>query len=71
MKKLVCWRLAISFEWDSRKEKTNRAKHGVGFAEACTVFEDRLAKIFSDSEHSALETRENTKAEKKDYEEAG
>jgi uncharacterized DUF497 family protein len=50
--------LAISFEWDSRKEKANRNKHGVSFAEACTVFDDRLAKIFPDSEHSQHETRE-------------
>ncbi len=50
--------LVIGFEWDPRNEKTNRLKHGAGFAEACTVFDDGLAKIFPDVDHSETETRE-------------
>lgn len=50
--------MAISFIWDSRKEQTNRRKHGVSFAEARTVFTDLAAKIFPDVEHSDNEVRE-------------
>ena len=50
--------MAISFEWDPRKEKSNRRKHGVGFAEATTVFDDPLARIFPDGAHSEHEERE-------------
>jgi uncharacterized DUF497 family protein len=50
--------LAVVFEWDSRKEKTNRRKHGVSFAEASSVFDDSLAKIFYDYGHSGIEVRE-------------
>jgi len=50
--------MATAFDWDSRKERTNRLKHGVSFAEARTVFDDRLAKIFQDSDHSEVESRE-------------
>ncbi len=56
--KLICWRLALAFEWDSRKERTNERKHGTSFAEARTVFDDSLAKIFHDSGHSDVEVRE-------------
>ena len=31
-----------AFEWDPRKGSANRRKHGVGFAEAGTVFDDRF-----------------------------
>ena len=50
--------LAIEFEWDPGKEATNRRKHHVSFAEASTVFDDSLAKIFFDSGHSQNEARE-------------
>src|ERR1035441_10049227 len=33
----------IAFEWDQRKDSANRRKHGVGFAEASTVFDDPLS----------------------------
>ena len=46
------------FEWDRRKASANRAKHGVTFEEAMTVFPDRLARIFDDPDHSRRETRE-------------
>jgi hypothetical protein len=48
----------MSFEWDPRKAAANRKKHGVSFEEALTVFGDRLACIFDDSDQSAPEARE-------------
>jgi uncharacterized DUF497 family protein len=38
----------IAFEWDRRKESANRRKHGVGFAEASTVFDDPLSLTIPD-----------------------
>lgn len=46
------------FEWDSRKAIVNNGKHGVSFDEASTVFDDPLAFIFDDEEHSITEIRE-------------
>lgn len=48
----------MRFEWDEAKERTNRRKHGVNFAEAKTVFDDSLAFIFDDERHSIGERRE-------------
>jgi len=42
----------MQFEWDKEKAESNFKKHGVSFEEAETVFEDSLAKIFDDEEHS-------------------
>jgi uncharacterized DUF497 family protein len=50
--------MALQFEWDARKAKSNRAKHGISFEEAITVFADSLARIFEDPEHSEGEPRE-------------
>lgn len=50
--------MLLVFEWDAKKARTNRRKHGVSFDEACTVFEDPLAAIFADEDHSAGEPRE-------------
>lgn len=47
----------MQFEWDLRKDVSNRRKHGVGFREAATVFGDPLATTFPDSDHSAFEER--------------
>lgn len=47
----------MQFEWDRRKETSNRRKHGVGFREAATVFGDPLATTFPDIDHSAFEDR--------------
>ncbi|MBX3303769.1 MAG: BrnT family toxin [Nitrospira sp.] len=30
----------MTYEWDPRKAKANRQKHGVPFEEAATVFQD-------------------------------
>ena len=47
----------MQFEWDRRKETSNRRKHRVGFREAATVFGDPLAVTFPDIDHSAFEDR--------------
>ncbi len=46
------------FEWDRRKAAINISKHGTSFDEASTVFDDPLAAIFDDEEHSDKEQRE-------------
>ncbi|MEP7235126.1 MAG: BrnT family toxin [Ignavibacteriota bacterium] len=48
----------MRFEWDSRKEALNRAKHGVSFDEASTIFDNFEALIFDDPKHSIAERRE-------------
>jgi len=48
----------VEFEWDGAKAASNLDKHGVGFEEALTVFDDPLATIFDDEEHSNREPRE-------------
>ena len=48
MKKLI-------FEWDSRKNASNKRKHGVSFEEAQTVFFDEKAIEFDDPDHSIQE----------------
>ena len=49
--------MPIRFEWDSRKERRNQQKHGIGFAEASTVFSDTLSITISDPDHSDDEER--------------
>ena len=48
----------MRFEWDHKKGKSNRRKHGVDFDEAATVFADPLAAVFDDEIHSEDERRE-------------
>jgi hypothetical protein len=50
--------MTIQFEWDRDKAAANLRKHGVSFDEAGTVFNDALARIFDDGDHSADEARE-------------
>jgi len=50
--------MPLVFEWDTRKAKSNQRKHQVSFDEACTVFNDKLARIFPDEGHSNGEERE-------------
>ena len=40
--------MRIRFEWDPRKERRNRQKHGIGFDEASTVFADTLSITIPD-----------------------
>ena len=47
----------MDFEWDEAKHRTNIGKHGVGFAEAPTVFGDPLAVTIPDPAHSVAEQR--------------
>ncbi len=49
--------MPLTFEWDSRKARSNRAKHGVGFEEASTVFGDPPSLTIPDPEHSKIEDR--------------
>ena len=47
----------LLFEWDERKSRANRKKHGVSFEEAQTVFLDEHALRFYDPDHSEEEDR--------------
>ena len=47
----------LIFEWDDRKEKANRKKHGVSFEEARTAFYDEDALVFFDPDHAEDEDR--------------
>ena len=47
----LCYTYGVRFAWDPEKAKTNRAKHGVSFAEAATVFADPLALLLDDEIH--------------------
>ena len=47
----------IDFEWDTRKDFTNRRKHGVAFVEALTVFGDPLSITIPDPNYVVGEER--------------
>jgi uncharacterized DUF497 family protein len=47
----------LRFDWDERKNKANRTKHGVWFEEAQSVFSDPHLRVFQDPEHSEEEER--------------
>ena len=47
----------LRFEWDERKNRRNRAKHGIWFEEAQTAFDDPHGRLFHDPEHSQSEDR--------------
>ncbi len=50
--------MPLGFEWDDDKAVANEQKHGVTFAEVATVFDDPLAAVFADPDHSEDEERE-------------
>ena len=50
--------MPLVFEWNPWKARENQRKHGVSFDEASSVFDDPLAKVFSDDDHSNGEQRE-------------
>lgn len=50
--------LGPTFEWDPAKGAANVLQYGVSFEEATTVFQDPLAKIHDDPDHSATERRD-------------
>ena len=49
--------MALRFLWDPRKAGSNERRHGVGFQEATTVFDDPLSVTIPDPDHSADEQR--------------
>jgi uncharacterized DUF497 family protein len=48
---------SLKFEWDPRKAASNLRKHGVSFEEATSVFDDLLATVYEDPDHSVREKR--------------
>jgi hypothetical protein len=50
----------MDFEWDPQKAASNPKKHKVSFAEAVTVFGDRLSITVPDPDHSVGEDRQIT-----------
>ena len=49
--------MALNFEWDANKAKSNLGKHGISFVEASTVFGDARSLTIPDPIHSELENR--------------
>jgi uncharacterized protein len=47
----------LRFEWDEKKNRSNRKKHGVWFEEAQQVFDDPRALLFPDHNDSQDEER--------------
>ncbi len=50
--------MSLHFEWNKEKAALNIRNHKVSFDEASTVFDDPLARIFDDEDHSINEHRE-------------
>jgi uncharacterized protein len=49
--------MALNFEWDENKARSNIQKHGISFAEATTVFDVPYYLTFDDPLHSVEELR--------------
>ena len=49
--------MSINFEWDEDKAQENLKKHGIGFDEAISVFNDSLSLTIPDIKHSVGEER--------------
>jgi uncharacterized DUF497 family protein len=49
---------APTFEWDPAKAAANAKAHGVSFEEAVTLFQDPMAKVHADPDHSESERRQ-------------
>ncbi|MBW4693310.1 MAG: BrnT family toxin [Lyngbya sp. HA4199-MV5] len=47
----------MTFDWDKNKADSNLSKHGIGFEEAKTIFDDPLYVDFYDPDHSKKEER--------------
>jgi len=47
----------IKFDWDEKKAASNLKKHAVSFEEAQSVFDDDLARLIPDPDHSKDEER--------------
>lgn len=50
--------MTVRLEWNPKKASGNLHKHHISFDEAGTVFNDDLALIFPDEDHSVDEVRE-------------
>jgi uncharacterized DUF497 family protein len=48
---------SLQFDWDDKKNTSNKKKHGVSFEEAQTAFHDPNARLISDPDHSDDEDR--------------
>ena len=48
---------SLKFEWDPKKAASNLRKHSVSFEEATSVFDDLLATVYEDPDHSLREER--------------
>ena len=49
--------MTVEFDWDDLKERSNRAKHGIAFDLASTVFLDERLLTIADLAHSDQEDR--------------
>jgi uncharacterized DUF497 family protein len=49
--------VGLQFEWDEKKAKINKRKHGITFEEATTAFADELSITIDDPLHSEDEDR--------------
>jgi uncharacterized DUF497 family protein len=49
--------MALTFEWDGTKARTNLVKHGISFEEASTVLGDPRSLAIPDPVQSQLEER--------------
>lgn len=49
--------MALSFEWDRRKARTNLRRHRVSFRQAVGAFSDPLSITIADPVHSLYEER--------------
>ena len=49
--------MGLQFEWDEKKAKINKRKHGITFEDASTAFADELSITIDDPEHSEDEDR--------------
>ncbi len=47
----------LAFEWDERKNGSNKKRHGVSFDEAKSFLTDQFARLISDPDHSDEEER--------------
>ena len=52
--------MALIFEWDTNKARTNILKHGISFEEASTLFADENSITIDDPAHSLREKRSIT-----------
>jgi uncharacterized protein len=49
--------VAVGFEWDEAKARTNLRRHGVSFDEGIAVFDDPFSITIPDPDHSYEEER--------------